>query len=160
MIVCTNYTGQTPTAYQNLGTTDPDIASTFVPASISRFFLTWFPNEIRLRCLCSPAALLFHHAFQTSWLVSAKSDHWRSPTRQYQDVEQDAQQLPPLSASKHPAYVCRLSWAEHWDGRAAGMRSFFFWRNFSFLWKKGSAEKPDFECCGSCYCSCRSEKRA
>lgn len=73
MIVCTNYPGQTPPAYQNRDTTDPDTAPTFVPASISTF-LTWFPNEMGLRWLCSPPDPFFPDAFQTVRPMSGNSD--------------------------------------------------------------------------------------
>lgn len=100
MIVCTNYPGQTPTAYQNPDATDPDTAPTFVPASISTF-LTWFPNEMRLRWLCSPADPFCSDVLQTLCPMPDKSDRWSSPPRENQGKEKDFQELLPLSDSGH-----------------------------------------------------------
>lgn len=75
MIACTNYTRQAPTAYQNLATMRPDTASTFVPVSISNFFLTCFPNIVQLWWLHShqpssiPVPLQLPANFCQPWLM-------------------------------------------------------------------------------------------
>lgn len=92
MIVCTNSPGQTPPAYQNRDTTHPDTAPTFVPASISTF-LTWFPDEMRLRWLCFPPDTFFPDGFQTLCPMSEKSDWWSSPTWENQGKEHNFQEV-------------------------------------------------------------------